>query len=131
MLVVCSLDRLAPSLTKLFTIIEVLHDNGIQLLSLEEKWTVMDRRDGPVLRVHDLISFSRNIAAEKSRLALEAADEKGKLTGRPRKLDAISLNKIAKQLRSGSNVATLATEYGVSVPTLYRNLARRTHQRKT
>lgn len=123
-LVVCSLDRLAPSLTRLFAIINALHDKKIQLLVLDKNWFVMGDHFDPVLRVYDLIAFSRNIAAEKSKLALETADEKGSLIGRPRKLDKKLLKKIEKQLRNGSNATTLATEYEVSVATLYRNLAR-------
>jgi DNA invertase Pin-like site-specific DNA recombinase len=124
-LTVCSLSTAAPNSTVLVDLIIGLSEAGIGFHSLTGDWKITAESGQERLKMlHDLTAFRREIATKKSRLGVRAAEEKERHTGRPRKIDEMKLRSVARAIREGrATVAKVASEMGVSVGTLYRNLS--------
>jgi DNA invertase Pin-like site-specific DNA recombinase len=126
-LVVCSLDRLARSIKELFAVVDQLSKAGIELVSLDEGWHLSATSGQETMRtIADLVRFQKSIAAEKSKKGLRSAEDKDRLTGRPRTIDPDTLATVAGKIGDGTlTVAEAARDLGVAPSTVYRHLASR------
>lgn len=123
-LVVWKLDRLARSMRQLIETVEGLETDGIGFRSLTEAIDTTTPGGRLVFHVFGaLAEFERSIIAERTRAGLDAARARGRLGGRPAKLDEADLRAARAMLASdGFTVAEVARRLGVAPATLYRHL---------
>jgi len=120
-LVVWKLDRLGRSLKGLFNLVAKLEQRGVQFRSLTDSidtTTPMGR-----FFFHLMAAFAqmeRELISERTRAGLEAARRRGRCGGRPRKMTVSKVEAAKKLLAEGMPPRDVATNLGVSIPTLYR-----------
>ena len=68
--------------------------------------------------------FERSFIFERQREGIAIAKAKGVYAGhgRPRKMDAATIEAIRGRVATGENISAIARAFGVSRPTLYRAL---------
>ena len=126
-LVVWRLDRLGRSLKHLLETVSKLEACGIGFRSLQE--SIDTTTSGGRLIFHifgALAEFERNLIRERTMAGLKAARARGRLGGRPKKLDA-KKTELAYQLYDEKKypVNEICQMLGISKPTLYSYLNQR------
>jgi DNA invertase Pin-like site-specific DNA recombinase len=126
-LVVWRLDRLGRSLRHLIDTVSELEERGIGVRSIQE--SIDTNTSGGRLILHifgALAEFERNLIRERTMAGLRAAWARGRVGGRPRKLDA-KMTELAYQLYAGKKYAVneICQILEISKPTLYAYLQRR------
>ncbi len=126
-LVVWRLDRLGRSLKHLIETVSLLEERHIGFRSLQE--AIDTKTSGGRLIFHifgALAEFERNLIRERTMAGLRAARARGRVGGRPRKLDEKKTD-LAYRLYDEKQYAVkeICQMIGVSKPTLYAYLARR------
>ena len=123
-LVVWRLDRLGRSLKHLIETVGALEADGVGFRSITE--SIDTTTSGGKLVFHlfgALAEFERELIRERTKAGLAAARARGKVGGRPRKLDAKKVALAQKLLADPSqSVAETARFLGVGRATLYRYL---------
>jgi len=125
-LVVWRLDRLGRSLKHLIDTVGALEAEGVGFRSITESIDTTTSGGKLVFHVFGaLAEFERELIRERTKAGLAAARARGRVGGRPRKLDAkkVALAKtlLADQSQSVTDVAVML---GVGRATLYRALGR-------
>ncbi|WP_190823817.1 recombinase family protein [Saccharopolyspora pogona] len=126
-IVATNLDRLGRNLRECLNVVHDLREQGIGIKTLKDPIPIDTTDDSPMaeLAVALLALFAhmeRVFMRERAAHAREVAQAKGKLPGRPRKLDANQLAAARAALDAGQPVDQVATAFGVSRATLYRHL---------
>lgn len=123
-LIVWKLDRLARSTKQLIETVEQLEERGIGFRSLTETIDTTSAGGMLIFTVFAaLAQFERALIRERTVAGLAAARAQGRIGGRPRSLDAVSLSAAKAMLCDPSiTVEHLAERLGVSRATLYRYL---------
>ena len=121
-LVVWKLDRLGRSLKHLIQIVSDLEEQGIGFKSLQEN--IDTTTSGGKLIFHifgALAEFERAIIRERTKAGLAAARSRGKLGGRPCKMNEASI-KIAQALydKRDISIKSICEQLGISKGTLYK-----------
>lgn len=128
-LVVWKLDRLARSMKQLVTLVDDLHNRGIQFISLQEN--IDTTSAGGELMFHifaALAQFERGIISERTKAGLASARARGRNGGRPSKMTAKQTRAAKKMLDSGEmSGSEVASHFNVSRGTLYRHLGQLKH----
>jgi len=123
-LVVWKLDRLARSLKQLIETIEKLEQRKIGFKSVTE--SIDTTTAGGKLIFHifgGLAEFERSIIRERTNAGLRAAQERGRIGGRPRSLSDTDLKAAKALLRDPDiTVEQVARRLGVAPSTLYRHI---------
>lgn len=125
--VVWKLDRLGRSLLHLIETVNLLHARGVQLRSLTENVINTTSPSGKlVFGIFALMAeFERDMIRQRTKAGLDAARKRGRVGGRPKRIDKAGLKKAKGMLRSGDySKAEVAEELGVSRHTLWRELKR-------
>ncbi len=125
--IVWKLDRLGRSLLQLIETVNLLHARGVQLKSITENLIDTTTPSGKlVFGVFALMAeFERDMLRQRTNAGLAAARKRGRIGGRPRRLDADAIKKAKALLRSGDYSRNeVAEELGVSRHTLWRALAK-------
>ena len=123
-LVVWRLDRLGRSLKHLIETVTTLEGRGIGFKSLTEQIDTTTPGGKLIFHVFGaLAEFERDLIRERTQAGLRAARARGRLGGRPTKLDAKTLA-LARQLHASkqTDIATICRTLGISRATLYRAL---------
>jgi len=124
-LVVWRLDRLARSLKHLIEIINDLQSHEIGFKSLQEN--VDTTSSGGKLVFHifaALARFERELIQERTRTGLTAARARGRVGGRPSKVNAKVLSAARTLLKQPDmSVNQVCKTLGISRATLYRHLS--------
>lgn len=123
-LVVWRLDRLGRSLKHLMEFINTLHSRNIAFQSLQESIDTSTSTGTLIFHIFGaLAEFERNLIAERTKAGLAAARARGRMGGRPKKLNkekrrlAIDLYQANKH-----SVLDICQTVGISKPTLYKYL---------
>ena len=123
-LAVKRLDRLGRSLAYLLATVSKLRDNGIALLSLEEKIDTSSAAGELIFHVFGAIAhFERRLISGRTKDGIAAARAKGKLPGRP-PLDMAKVDAAIKLVEARVSPAEAARQLGIGRSTIYREMLR-------
>ena len=120
-LVVWKLDRLGRSVKNLVDLVGELHQQGIQFKSLTD--AIDTGTPSGRFFFHGLASLAemeRDLTGERPRAGLEVSRQRGRKGGRRRQMTESKIESAKKLLANGVPPRDVATNLGVSVPTLYR-----------
>lgn len=124
-IVVWRLDRLSRSLKDLIEIVTLLDSKSIGLKSLHESVDTSSSSGKLIFHIFGaLAEFERNLIRERTHAGLQAARARGKMGGRPKKLNA-EKEKLAQDLynQKTRTISQICDLVGVSKPTLYKYLS--------
>ncbi len=129
-LVVTKLDRLGRSLEHLIELSKHLQDRGVDLIVLDQgidTSTALGRLFFQIIGA--IAEFEHALMSERTRDGLTAARARGRTGGQKPKLGPRQIklarqmyNEIGQDGKHQHTVAQIATEFGVSRPTIYRAL---------
>ena len=107
------------------TTVDKLHDRGVGLRVLAGTGAEIDTTTANGRLVFgifaSLAEFERELIAERTRAGLAAARARGRMGGRPRKMDATTLRMVMRAMADRDTVAQdLAKRLGMATTTLYR-----------
>lgn len=123
-LAVVRLDRLGRSLAELLSTVAKLRENGIALLSLEEKIDTSSAAGELVFHVFGAIAhFERRLISERTKDGIAAARAKGKRPGR-QPLDMSKIDAAIKLVQSNVSPTEVAKQLGIGRSTVYREMRR-------
>jgi DNA invertase Pin-like site-specific DNA recombinase len=123
-LAVVRLDRLGRSLGELLSTVTKLRENGIALLSLEEKIDTSSAAGELVFHVFGAIAhFERRLISERTRDGIAAARAKGRMPGR-QPLDIDKVQAAIKLIEARVPPAQAAKQLGLGRSTIYREMRR-------
>ena len=123
-LAVVRLDRLGRSLADLLATVSKLRDNGIALLSLEEKIDTSSAAGELIFHVFGAIAhFERRLISERTKDGIAAARAKGKLPGR-QPLDMAKVEAAIKLVGARVSPTEAARQLGIGRSTIYREMQR-------
>ena len=120
-LIVWKLDRLGRSVKNLVDLVGELHKQGIQFKSLTD--AIDTGTPAGRFFFHVMASWAemeRELTVERTRAGLEVARQLGRKGGRKRQMTDSKIESAKKLLASGIPPRDVATNLGISVPTLYR-----------
>lgn len=124
-LVIYKLDRLGRSVEHLAALLREFHERGIHLCSLTEG--INTQTIGGKLLYHifsGISEFQRDLIRENTMAGLEAAAERGKRPGRPKRLSAQQVREARRAIRlEGVSYKAAAGRYGVAPSTVWRAIA--------
>lgn len=124
-LIVTNLSRFECTLKELIELLSTLLERGVNVISLEENFDSLKQGQDKLLKFcQSLLSFEQSRMQEKKKLGLGSARARGKLGGRPKKLDP-SKAAIAKSLYRDKkhSISDICDILKVSRATLYRYLS--------
>lgn len=123
-LVVWRMDRLSRSLHDLVSTITELEKRGVGFESLTEKIETFSATGKLMFHVFAAMAeFERNVIRERTYAGLKAARARGRVGGRPFKLNDQQKKEIRVLLSDSSiRVVDVAKRYGVSRATIYRSI---------
>lgn len=123
--VVWRLDRLGRNMEDLISIVNALNDRGISFHSIQENITMDKSSSTGQLLFHlfaTFAEFERNLILERSTAWRVAARARGRLGGRPEKLNKSDLKLLKALVDNGTPIKTIAEKWNVSRITIYRYL---------
>ncbi len=126
--VVYRLDRLGRSLQNLIVVVNSLATKGVSLCSLHENLDTSTAGGKLIFHIFGALSqFERELIRERTQSGLEAARLRGRVGGRPVKLDK-NEEVLVKKLYSTNEFssADLCEKFGISKATFYRYLKDKT-----
>jgi len=123
-IIVWRLDRLGRSLKHLIDWFIELEKIGIEFQSLHEKIDTSSPTGKLIFHLFGaLAEFEKNLIQERTKAGLSAARSRGRLGGRPKKLDLAKRSLIVKLYKDKeSTVKVICNMMGISKPTFYKYL---------
>jgi DNA invertase Pin-like site-specific DNA recombinase len=123
-LVVWKLDRLGRDLRHLVNTVEDLRERGVGLKVLTGAGAQIDTTSANGRLVFGIFAafaeFERELIAERTQAGLAAARARGRLGGRPRKMDRATLTMAMAAMADPKSVASdVAKRLGITTTTLY------------
>lgn len=120
-LVVWKLDRLGRSVKHLVDLVNNLHEKGIHFKSVTDNIDTSTPSGRFFFHVMaSLAEMERDLMVERTKAGLEVARQLGRTGGRKRVMTDSKLESAKKLLANGVPPKDVASNLGVSVPTLYR-----------
>ena len=122
--VVWKLDRLGRNLRHLVTTVDELHARGVGLRVLAGAGAEIDTTTANGRLVFGIFAalaeFEQELIAERTRAGHAAARARGRLGGRPRKMDVATLRMVMRAMADReANAQDLAKRLGITTTTLY------------
>lgn len=124
-IVVWRLDRLGRNMRNLIEIVNDLNEREISFHSLQKNITMNKKSATGQLMFHLFAAFAefeRNLIHERSAAGRAAARARGRLGGRPEKLDKKELEMLKTLVENETPITDIAQRWGVSRTTVYRYL---------
>lgn len=122
---VTKLDRLARSVGHLVLLAEELRAAGVDLIVLDQHIDTSTSAGRFVFHTLAAVAeLERDLIRERTRAGLEAARRHGKRLGRPRRLDAEGVKRLARMHGRGKSHRHIAKVLGIGEGTVRRELAR-------
>ena len=123
-LVVWKLDRLGRSLRHLIEVINQLMDSGMYFLSLQEKIDTTSTSGKLIFHIFAaLAEFEREIISERTKAGLKAARARGRMGGRPKKLNEEQTQMVKKMwIDHTITIDEICRTFDISRSTLYHYL---------
>ncbi len=123
-LIVWKLDRLGRDLKHLLNTVEELKNNNVNFKVLTGQGASIDTStsNGKLMfsMFAALAEFERDLIIERTKAGLEAARARGRVGGRPRKMDITTLNMAMSAMKDRTSVARdVADKLGITTTTLY------------
>ena len=123
-LVIWKLDRLGRSLKDLINIVEDLNERKIGLKVLTGQGAQIDTSTSQGRLVFGMFAalaeFERELIIERTKAGLDAARARGRLGGRPRKMDRPTLTMAMSAMKDPGSIAkNVAKKLNISTATLY------------
>ena len=127
MLVVWKLDRLGRDLKHLVTVVDALRERDIGLKVLAGQGAQIDTTTPNGRLVFgffaSIAEFERDLIIERTHAGLESARARGRIGGRPRKMDESKIRTAMAALSDRNSIATeVARTLGVTTATLYKHV---------
>ena len=120
-LVVWKLDRLGRSVKNLVDLVGELHKQGVQFKSITDAIDTGSASGRFFFHVMaSLAEMERELTIERTRAGLEVARQLGRKGGRRREMTDSKIKSAKKLLASGVPARDVASNLGISAPTLYR-----------
>ncbi len=120
-LIVWKLDRLGRSVKGLIEFVSELEKNKIHFKSVTDQIDTSTPAGRFFFHVMaSLAQMERELIVERTRAGLEAAKARGRIGGRKRLMTSSKIESAKQLLASGIPPRDVATNLGVSIPTLYR-----------
>jgi len=120
-LVVWKLDRLGRNVKDLVTMVGELEQRGIHFKSLTDNIDTSSTAGRFFFHVMaSLAQMERELLVERTRAGLDAARKRGRIGGRKRAMTDSKLQSAKRLLADGIPHKDVASNLGVSIPTLYR-----------
>jgi DNA invertase Pin-like site-specific DNA recombinase len=124
-LVVWKLDRLGRSLPHLLSIVTDLQKRKISFRSITEQMDTATPHGEFIFNLFGcLAQYERALTKERIMAGLEAAKKRGRIGGRPRKLNEEKLGSILEILRTGTSKAQICRNFDIPRSTLNDALGR-------
>jgi len=123
-LVIWKLDRLGRSLKNLVNIVDDLKDKGIGFKVLTGHGAQIDTTTSHGKLIFgvfaSLAEFERELIVERTKAGLASARARGRMGGRPRKMDSTRLRMAANAMKDTQAIASeVAKRLGITTTTLY------------
>ena len=120
-LVVWKLDRLGRSVKGLVDLVGELEQQGVQFRSLTDGIDTTTPHGRFFFHMMaSLAQMERELIAERTKAGLDAARKRSRMVGRKRRMTASKIESAKQLLDGGMPPREVATNLGVSIPTLYR-----------
>jgi putative DNA-invertase from lambdoid prophage Rac len=121
-LVVTKLDRLGRNAIDVSSTVSKLANIGVKVHCLQLGGIDLTSSAGKMTMgvVNTMAEFERDLIIERTRAGLMNAKEKGIVLGRPPKLTNEDKATIAKNIKEGASVSSLAREFNVTRPSIQR-----------
>jgi DNA invertase Pin-like site-specific DNA recombinase len=121
---VLRLDRLGRSMKDLLEIVNRFQDNNVEFISLTESIRT-DSVNGRFFfhLAAALSEMEKELLRSRTIMGLEAARKRGRLGGRPKKINDELLEQIKKMLEGDLTVSQIAKTLSISRSTIYRALS--------
>lgn len=132
-LIVWRLDRLGRNMADLISTVNSLNDRGISFHSIQENITMDKSSSTGQLMFHLFAAFAefeRNLILERSAAGRVAARARGRLGGRPEKLNKTDLELLKTLVDNGTPIKKVAEQWNVSRTTIYRYLSEMNTEKK-
>lgn len=124
-LLVWRLDRLGRSLSHVMALLGELETKGASLVSLAENMDSGTESGELFATILAMIAHvERRMIVSRTRAGLQAARDRGKILGAPRKMTADQVAEAKSLMKSGLKAEAVAARYGVGRSTLFRNFDR-------
>lgn len=126
-LVVCSMDRLSPSLKDLLDVTGELRQRGVRVVFLKEGIRLEPKGNADPMTelifamMGAIAQFERSLIRERQQEGIELAKKKSIYKGR-KPVDAELLEKAKKKIEAGVPVARVARELKIGQTTIYKYL---------
>ncbi len=120
--IVWRLDRLGRSLKHLIELINYFNEVGVIFTSLQESINTNNSTGKLIFHIFGALSeFERNLILERTKAGLDSARARGRLGGRPKKLNK-DKRLFAKELYDSKKYSLLqiCSMFSISKPTLYK-----------
>jgi len=122
--VVWRLDRLGRSMIQVLQTVELLRKRGVEIKSLHDGLDSSTSTGRMMIGVlASLAQYERELINERAAAARQAAESRGKQTGRPKSLTPEQARQVRTLKESGTSVPELAASFKVSQATIYRACA--------
>jgi DNA invertase Pin-like site-specific DNA recombinase len=120
--IIYRLDRLARSLQNLITLVSDFAEKKVSLCSLHENLDTTSAGGRLIFHIFGaLAEFERNLISERTKSGLDAARIRGRIGGRPEKLNKGECDMLRNLYRSNDfSVQELCQRFDVSKATVYR-----------
>jgi DNA invertase Pin-like site-specific DNA recombinase len=120
--IIYRLDRLARSLQNLITLVGELSEKKASLCSLHENLDTTSAGGRLIFHIFGaLAEFERNLISERTKSGLDAARIRGRVGGRPEKLNKGECDMLRNLYKSNDfSILELCQRFDVSKATLYR-----------